>query len=64
MGFLTRQWHCTCIFEKLAVSLIPRLTALLKRLMSRHADNDGARAEIILRFARCRASLSRGLILF
>lgn len=40
-------WHCTCVFEKPALSLVPRLEALLKRLMSRHADNDGTRAEII-----------------
>jgi ubiquinone/menaquinone biosynthesis C-methylase UbiE len=40
-------WHCTCVFEKPALSIVPRLEALLKRLMSQHADNDGTRAEII-----------------
>ena len=40
-------WHCTCVFEKLALSLVPRLEALLKRLMSPYADDDSARAEII-----------------
>jgi hypothetical protein len=40
-------WHCTCVFEKPALSIVPRLEALLKTLMSQHADNDSTRAEII-----------------
>ena len=41
-------WHCTCIFEKPALSVVPRLEALLNRLIGREANDDQIRAEIVL----------------
>lgn len=40
-------WHCTCIFEKPSLSMVPRLESLLKRLTSPEADDPSIRAEII-----------------
>lgn len=39
-------WSCTCIFEKPAGSVVPRLEALLKQLISREADDEQTRAAV------------------
>jgi ubiquinone/menaquinone biosynthesis C-methylase UbiE len=40
-------WHCTCIFEKPAASIVPDLELLLKRLMSVDADDMQMRSGIV-----------------
>lgn len=40
-------WHCTCLFEKLAMSIVPQLEVLLTQLVSHEADDDRVRAGVV-----------------
>jgi len=40
-------WHCTCIFEKDALAIAPKLEGLLRQLISPEANDDRQRAAIL-----------------
>ena len=40
-------WYCTSVFNKPVASIVPKLEALLRQLISREADDDQVRATIV-----------------
>jgi ubiquinone/menaquinone biosynthesis C-methylase UbiE len=54
-------WHCTCIFERPAMSIVPRLETLLKQLISQEADDEHVRATIVAALQSLQGHLEESL---
>lgn len=54
-------WNFVCVFEKQSSSIVPKLEALLKRLMGEEANDDATRAQIIGELKSLPAQLEQSL---
>jgi SAM-dependent methyltransferase len=57
-------WHCTCVFEKPVLSIVPELEALLRRLSTVSADNACVRSEIVVALRALPSQLEQRLAYF
>lgn len=58
------SWHCTCVFLKPHLNVVPQLESLLRRLAGQEADDEGTRARICADVVALNQAMGETLVKF